>query len=172
MFAESRPSWASIAKNWQHGLEPDTRGQFHFGLHKITGDFRGSLEAHINDNDNVERFAIEPVPIPLNRWHHVAMVADGAVLRLYRNGKEVATTAYSGLNGNPDIKALAIGTKIDDSMQPAARNPLMNPVSLSQGFWDGCIDHLAIFNAALTPQQIEQLYEVGDASMRVFRRAP
>ena len=118
----------------------------------------------------MEQFAIEDVPIPLNRWHHVAMVADGAVLRLYRNGKEVAATAYNGLNGNPDVKALAIGTKIDDSMKPAAQNPLMSPVSPSQGFWDGCVDHLAIFNAALTPQQIKQLYEVGAASMKDFRR--
>ena len=172
VFAKSRPSWASIAKNWQHGQSPDKRGQFHFGLHKITGDFRGCLEAHLNDNENVERFAIEPVPIPLNRWHHVAMVADGSVLKLYRNGKEVAATAYNGLNGHPDVKALAIGTKLDESLKPAVQNPRVNPISLSQGFWDGCIDHLAIFNSALTPQQIEQLYEVGDASMREFRRAP
>ena len=67
---------------------------------------------------------------------------------------------------------MAIGTKLDDAMKPAAQNPLMNPVSLSQGFWDGCIDHLAIFNSALTPQQIQNLYEVGDASMKDFRRTP
>ncbi|MGI9474552.1 MAG: LamG-like jellyroll fold domain-containing protein [Rubripirellula sp.] len=172
VYAESRPSWASIAKNWGHGLEPNRRGQFHFGLHKITGNFRGSLEAHINDNDNVEQSAIEPTPIPLNRWHHVAMVADGSVLRLYRNGNEVAATAYNGLNGNQDIKALAIGTKLDDSLKPAAQNPLMNPVSMSQGFWDGSIDHLSIFNSALTPEQIMDLYEAGDASMRDFRGTP
>jgi DNA-directed RNA polymerase specialized sigma24 family protein len=39
-------------------------------------------------------------------------------------------------------------------------------------FWDGCIDHLAIFNGALTPDQIQKLYEVGDASMRDFRHTP
>jgi hypothetical protein len=169
VFAESRPSWASIAKNWQHGLAPEKRGQFHFGLHRINGDFRGSLEAHINDNDDVEQFAIEAVPIPLNRWHHVAMVADGNVLRLYRNGQEVASTTYNGLNGNTEIKALAIGTKLDDSMQPAAQNPLMKPISLNQGFWDGRIDHLAVFNHSLTPTQIRELYEVGDTSMKNFR---
>jgi len=81
-------------------------------------------------------------------------------------------TAYNGLNGNPDIKVLAIGTKLDNSMKPAALNPLMNPVSVNQGFWDGCIDHLAIFNRALTPEQIQKLYEVGDASMREFRLTP
>lgn len=169
VYAESRPSWATIAKNWRHGLDPMTRGQFHFGLHKIRGDFRGSLEAHVNDQDNVEQFAIEPTPLPLNRWHHVAMVADGDVLRLYRNGEQVAATAYNGLKGNPEIKALAIGTKLDDRLRPVAHNPATKPISLSQGFWDGCIDHLAIFNAALTPQQVEELYETGDASMREFR---
>ena len=104
------------------------------------------------------------VNIADGRWHHVAMVADGAILRLYRNGKEVAATAYNGLNGNPDIKALAIATKLgDDSIEPAGR---------LGGFWDGCIDHLAIFNGALTPEQIQKLYEVGDTSMRDFRRTP
>ena len=131
-----------------------------FGLH----EFGGGLEAHVNDNDNVEQFAQEATPLPLHRWHHVAMVADGAVLRLYRNGKEVAATPYNGLNGNPNIKPLAIGSKLgDDTMQPAVRD---------NGFWDGCLDHLAIFNGALTPEQIQKLYEVGDTSMRDFRRTP
>lgn len=160
VYAESRPCWASIAKNWQHGPEPGRRGQFHFGLHR----FDGTLEAHVNDNDNLEQLAQEAVPLPLNRWHHVAMVADGAVLRLYRNGEEVASTPYNGLNGNPDIRPLAIGTKLgNDSMEPAVAQ---------NGFWDGCIDHLAIFNKALTPDQIRELYEVGNASMRNYRPLP
>jgi hypothetical protein len=160
VYAESRPIWASIAKNWQHGVEPERRGQFHFGLHKLSG----VLEAHVNDNDNVEQFALEAVPFPLDRWHHVAMVADGAVLRLYRNGKEVAATAYNGLNGNPAIKELAIGSKLGDD--------IMKPAVVNAGFWDGRIDHLAIFNGALTPDQIQKLYEVGDASVRESRHAP
>ncbi len=166
VFAASRPSWASIAKNWGVGLDPIGRGQFHLGLHSLNGDFHGSLEAHINDDDNVEQFAIESIPMPLNRWHHVAMVADGAVLRLYRNGNEVASTTYKGLNGNPAIKALAIGTKLDGSMKPAALNRSENTGPLNQGFWHGRIEHLAIFNLALSPRQIQNLYQVGVVSLK------
>ena len=157
VYAESRPWWASIAKNWEQSPEPERRGQFHFGLFQLTG----VLEAHINDDDNVEQFAKDTVPLPLHRWHHVAMVADGKVLRLYRNGKEVAATPYNGLNGNPRIKPLAIGNKLgDDSMSPSRPD---------SGFWDGCIDHLAIFNKPLTPDQVRQLFETGDASMKNFQ---
>jgi ferric-dicitrate binding protein FerR (iron transport regulator) len=161
VYAESRPWWGSIAKNWQHGLAPKQRGQFHFGLHELDG----TLEAHINDKDDVEQFAMESIPLPLNRWQHVAMVADGSVLRLYRNGDEVAATPYNGLNGNPDIRPLAIGSKLGDSESFA-------PARHDSQFWDGCIDHLAIFNKALTPEQIQQLYEMGNASLEKSHLAP
>lgn len=157
VYAESRPWWGSIAKNWEQSPEPERRGQFHFGLFELTG----VLEAHINDNDNVEQFVKDTVPFPLNRWQHVAMVADGKTLRLYRNGQEVAATPYNGLNGNPRIKALAIGNKLGDDSQSPSRP--------DSGFWDGCIDHLAIFNKALTPEQIQNLFETGQASMKSFQ---
>ncbi|MFT5301517.1 MAG: ferric-dicitrate binding protein FerR (iron transport regulator) [Mariniblastus sp.] len=154
VYAETRPWWGSIAKNWEQSREPNRRGQFHFGLFELSG----VLEAHINDNDNVEQIVMDTIPLPLHRWQHVAMVADGSVLRLYRNGQEVAATPYNGLNGNPRIKQLAIGNKLgDDSLSPARPD---------SGFWDGSIDHLAIFNKALTPLQIRQLFATGEASIK------
>lgn len=153
IYAESRPCWGSIAKNWGHKDDPRSRGQFHFGLYQ----FSGNLEASINDQSDREVFAIESKPLPLHQWHHVALVVDEQHLSLYRNGELVAQSECQGINGNPEIKPLAIGTKLGDhSLKPAVNN---------NSFWDGRIDHLAIFHKSLTPEEIEQMHATGCESM-------
>ncbi len=152
IYAESRPNWGSIAKNWGHNSDPTSRGQFHFGLYA----FSGCLEASINDKDDQEVFAIDTESLPLARWHHVALTVTSTSLKLFRNGSMVASAACNGLNGSPDIRPLAIGTKLgNNSFDPAVRN---------NGFWDGRIDHLAIFNRSLSDAEIENLYQVGRKS--------
>jgi hypothetical protein len=108
VMASSRPRWASIAKNWAGA---DDRGQFHFGLHFDSGE----LEAHIEDSSGEEITVKDSVPLPLHMWHHVAFVADGSMLRLYRNGREVDSAPYHRLHRDSRIKALAIGTKLNVS---------------------------------------------------------
>ncbi|HEX6963939.1 MAG TPA: LamG domain-containing protein [Lacipirellula sp.] len=148
VMAKSRPRWGSIAKNWAGS---DEWGQFHFGLYYDSGE----LEAHIQDSSGAEVTVKDTVPIPLNAWHHVAFVADGSMLRLYRNGVEVDAAPYHELRGNPLIKALAIGTKLN-----LAANA---PDSHDFNMWDGRLDELAVFNHALTVDQIRELYDLGDA---------
>jgi Concanavalin A-like lectin/glucanases superfamily/FecR protein len=146
VYARSRPRWASIAKNWAGG--PDDRGQFHFGLHEDGGE----LEAHIVDNSGAEISVRDKTPLPLNTWHHVAFVADGGMLRLYRNGIEVDSKPYQKLHRDSRIRALAIGTKLNLlGTAPEERNFNM---------WDGNLDELAIFNNALSEKQIVELCEL------------
>jgi hypothetical protein len=144
VYARSRPRWASIAKNWAGG---EARGQFHFGLYEDGGE----LEAHIADGDNKEIVVRDRVPLPLNAWHHVAFVADGENLKLYRNGVEIDSKPYRGLHRDPRIKALAIGTKLN----------LLGDAPEERDFnmWDGCLDELAVFNHALTADQVLELYQ-------------
>lgn len=144
--AASRPRWASIAKNWA-GTE---RGQFHFGLRAD----EGTLECHMNDDKDEQIFVEEDVPLPLNRWHHVAFVADGRQIRLYRAGREVASTPYHGLRRNPRLPALGIGTKVNESGD--------RPVKTEMSFWDGLLDEVAVFNHALTADQIRELHDLAD----------
>jgi hypothetical protein len=82
----------------------------------------------------------------------VAFVADGQTLRLYRNGEEVSSAPYKGLVRDPRIKALAIGTKLDLSGE--------EPDHVDFNMWDGRLDELAIFNHALSPGEIRELYAV------------
>jgi hypothetical protein len=97
----------------------------------------------------------------LFRWHHVALVVNSTSLKLFRNGLLVASSNCLGLNGNPEIRSLAIGTKLGDtSFTPAVRN---------NGFWDGRIDHLAIFNHSLPDDTIKELHHVGSRSAEMYQ---
>ncbi len=150
VLAESRPHWASIAKNWAKSGGNNLGGQFHFGL----WDYEGSLEVHVHDRSGNEVGVREQQPLPLAEWQFVAFTLDGATLRLYRNGVEVAAAPCDGLS-TVGPSALGIGVKLDAT----ERQPETN----TAGFWDGRIDELAIFHRALTPAQIRKLYETAAA---------
>jgi len=145
VYARSRPRWASIAKNWAGG--DYDRGQFHFGLNHDSGE----LEAHIVDSSGKEIAVRDRQPLPLHSWHHVAFVADGQMLRLYRNGREVDARPYHHLHRDPRITSLAIGTKLN-----LAGNA---PEERDYNMWDGRLDELAIFNHALSADEVQSLYE-------------
>ena len=78
------------------------------------------------------------------------------MLRLYRNGREVDSAPYRQLLSDPRIKALAIGTKLN--LRGDA------PEERDFNMWDGRLDELAIFNHALTADQVLELYELASAA--------
>ncbi|MBL9188888.1 MAG: FecR domain-containing protein [Opitutaceae bacterium] len=138
--ADSRPRWASIAKHWAK----EKRGQFHFGLWHD----EGTLEVQVQDAAGREIGVRDTEPLPIGEWQFVAFTLDGATLRLYRNGREVASGPCAGLSPvAPD--ALGIGVKLDGGHAPERSTP---------GFWDGVIDELAIFHRALSAAQIRALH--------------
>jgi ferric-dicitrate binding protein FerR (iron transport regulator) len=143
--AESRPRWASIAKHWAKDRPRNLGGQFHFGLWHD----EGSLEVHVHDLAGDEVGVRDSVPLPIGEWQFVAFTLDGAALRLYRNGREVASTPCASLS-QISPAALGIGVKLDGGIEPERS---------TAGFWDGTLDELAVFHHALTPGQILGLYE-------------
>ncbi len=72
-----------------------------------------------------------------NEWHHIATLNDGTNGYIYVDGVQVKS-GTSGLS----IKVTKIGTK------PSANGE----------FFDGLIDNVSIYNRALSPQEIQQLY--------------
>ena len=143
--AESRPRWASIAKHWAKDGGRNGGGQFHFGLWHD----EGSLEVHVHDRAGSEVGVRDTAPLPIGEWQFVAFTLDGTTLRLYRNGREVASTPCNGLSPSAP-NALGIGVKLDGSLAPERNTP---------GFWDGVIDELAIFHRTLSADQVRALYE-------------
>jgi multidrug efflux pump subunit AcrB len=79
----------------------------------------------------------------------VAFTLDGTMLRLFRNGQQVAAAPCVGLTQNAP-SALGIGAKLGDDLEPVDNNA---------GFWDGRLDEISVFHRALTPAQLRALYE-------------
>jgi hypothetical protein len=76
------------------------------------------------------------------RWVHLAGLYDGTAWRLFRNGLEVASTAEARgavlVNGNWALGASGTGT---------------------ERFFEGLLDEVAIYNRALSPQEIQNHYQ-------------
>ena len=142
VWAESRPAWATIAKNWP-GANPS---HFHFGLQDTAGD----LSNYIRQN-NTDFALREGSLFPLGIWQHVAFVLDANTERLYRNGVQVSSVPYSGSLPGPVAAPLGIGAK------------LLNGGASADSFWHGKLDEVAIWNRALTPGEIETLANPGGA---------
>jgi hypothetical protein len=144
VYAESRPIWATIMKNWGN----EKYGQFHFGL-----DAKGFLDVEIADKNVVRPHITDSSKFPIKRWVHVAFVHDGETVKVFRDGVVVASDKVNGINSPVELKKMSIGTKLDDTeMFPAPGTP---------GHWDGRLDELAVFNKALTDAEIIELYETG-----------
>lgn len=102
--------------------------------------------------DSVGTAAVnETVGFPTGNWQHVGVVADGSQLRLYRNGAEVATAAYSPPLGQPITPELGIGVTPDDGGFPWS------------GFWQGKIDDVGLWNTALSAAQMASIFNAGQA---------
>jgi hypothetical protein len=144
-YARSRPTWASMVKNWASAT-----GAFHLGLR----DSQGDLEVQVTeaDGDVVSTREGPDTPFPLDSWQHVAMVADGSRIRLYRNGTQIADVGYDGtLKTSRD--ALGIGMKPNDAGT--------GPDQAVPGYWDGMLDDVRLYDRVLNPIEILDLYSEG-----------
>jgi hypothetical protein len=145
VWADARPLWASIAKNWGNGVA----GQFHFGLTASDGDLSCYLSTAAGATPNQR----EGVPLPLGSWQHLAFTADGTTLKLYRNGAQVGSTTYSGGLVASPMSALGIGVKLNDAGTA--------PDSSAPGFWQGKLDDLGLWNRALNTAEISAVVAAG-----------
>jgi hypothetical protein len=151
VMAETLAYNAMIAANWggSNHPEPNITGQFHFGLSGQDGDLAVQMTQHDGEWMNIREGASKPLPTGV--WQHVAFVADGKTVRLYRNGVEVASSPSLGIIPSPPMQSLAIGCKTEDTGKETSPN--------IPSFWHGRIDELAVFNAALSPEAIRRLSE-------------
>jgi hypothetical protein len=140
VYAESGPPWATIAKNWGDAQ----LGQFHFGLNE-TGSH---LSIYVQQTGNQQLSTVDAEPFPLGQWQHVAFVATGSKLRLYRNGNLAATSDCGPIAFPVDQSALGIGCKLSDAGDA--------PAGGAAGFWHGRIDELLIINSAVAQVALER----------------
>jgi hypothetical protein len=137
--------WSMVTANWGQ----KKTGKFHFGL----TDGKAFLGAAVTRSDGIRLVFRDPELFPLHQWQFITLVVDGEMMRLFRNGIEVAAGKADGLLYPSVIKGLGIGCKPSDTSS--------TPASSYPGFWHGAIDELAIFGRALPPKVIQELYRKG-----------
>lgn len=88
----------------------------------------------------------------LNAWHHVVVTFDGSFGRLYLDGV---------LDNTPDDQT---GPMSDNGMNVTIGN---SPLGYSSYGLDGLMDEVRIYNRALSPSEIQELYEMGTRTVKV-----
>lgn len=89
--------------------------------------------------------------VPLNVWSHIAGTCDGNKLRIYVNGElRGETQLYAGAGIRNSTNAIGIGARVGG----------VAPGSVGQPF-TGMIDEPAIYNRALTADEIKAIAQAG-----------
>jgi len=141
-YARSRPGWSNLVTNWANET-----GQLHFGQNPS-----GLLTVHYGLSDGGTVNTSDSEAFPLEEWQHCAFVADGADVILYRNGIELARVAYDG-TAKQTLPLLGIGCKPNGNLSSPA------PDGGVPAYWDGFIDDVALFDHALTQDEVNKLME-------------
>ena len=130
-----------------------------YGLFLQVYGFNGSSTGYITggftDSGGTERNVEHQAAYFDNTWKHVVITHDGATLRLYVNGAEVASQARA-------YEAYISQTTTQDGLGIGRDGPF------NQSYFTGSVDDVAIYNYPLTSGQISTHYaatrtsQVGD----------
>jgi hypothetical protein len=141
---------------------PAPSGQFEIGLNYNEAANAAYLSAAIQVGPNIPR-ATATSNFPVGTWQHVAFSADGAQLRLYHNGVQVASADYLGNINPPDISYLTIGAQLNIDPDTETLGPdVANPKFLS-----GQLDDLALWARALSATEVARIYAAGNQGQAV-----
>jgi hypothetical protein len=141
---------------------PGSQFELILNLDDTTGNF--SLHAGIITGPNHTTID-SPTPFPTGSWQQVAFTTDGALLALYINGVQVASTPYVGTFNVPEVKELSMGARLNlDTTDPA--NPILG-LDATPNLLVGQLDDVAIWNRALSADEVKAIYTAGTAGKDV-----
>jgi hypothetical protein len=125
----------------------------------ITFQQNGSLLTFgLNAGNSYEELKIPVIPAQYQdgKWHHIAATYDGSVKRLYRDGVEIGSAPKTGRINSSATDRQLIGE---------------GPDHIVDHFY-GLVDELAIFDRALSPAEIQSIYDAGSSGKCVNRPPP
>jgi hypothetical protein len=140
-------------------------GQFEFGLIEDLAAGGMKLTAGIGAGPNVIR-ATQPGLFTLGSWQHVAFSADGAQLRIYVNGNQVASTDYiTDINPpHPSVQWLSMGVRLNREREVITDpNAALTPDLTLPYFMAGQLDDVALWTRGLSADEISKIYAAGNA---------
>lgn len=92
--------------------------------------------------------------LPVGKWTHVAVTGDGSDLKIYVNGRETISGGNTTANYGNSSDAFMLGAGV---------------YSGSGDYLDGRLDDVQVFDRALKPEQIYNLYKGGrPAGVRIL----
>jgi hypothetical protein len=141
----------SFVHNGQNGglaVGGTNSGLFDLGLVLNDTDGLLHLRGQIAAGPNIVTVT-DPDAFPLGTFHQVAISADGAQLRLYKDGKQVDSKDYTGVLNVPATQALTIGggVTVDDT------GTYLDP----NNAFIGSIDDVAVYSRALTASEVSAI---------------
>lgn len=131
-------------------LSKDARGQSEPG-HLTISVQDGALKVRLQD-DNGNSYYIDAGAVEADKWHQITVSWGEEGLRLYQDGTLIGENAYTGGiagNGEP----IVLGASAAGSGAGAANH-------LGE-YFEGDIDGLAIFDRALSAEEIKDFYRLG-----------
>jgi hypothetical protein len=136
---------------------PVPSGQFELILDQDPNDFSYRLATMIQAGGAFPRVA-DTAKFPLGTWTHVAFTADGAQLRLYKNGQQVAMSEYLSTIKESTVPFLSIGVRQNTNDLGAGIVPVVDE---TPNYMVGQMDEVAVWNRALPGSEILKIYEAG-----------
>jgi len=90
------------------------------------------------------------------KWHHFTIVIDPTknLIKIYKDGVQVASN-----------------TKTWNGIQPTTTPVKIGDATPSQYPFNGIIDEVRIYNRALTPEEIQRLYRIGNTRLNIGESA-
>ncbi len=114
---------------------------------------------------------IDPEPLKVDEWTHLALTADGGQLRLYKNGKLAGVTDYHYLDsiGVSTQDWITIGASVNLVTEDGDSYFEINETAPET--FSGLIDDLAIWHVARSADDIQAIYKQGLAGGDVSKAA-
>lgn len=101
-----------------------------------------------------DRYTDSPGPLPVGTWIHVACTDDGQVLRIYRDGTQVATRSHS-----------------PQTISDAGANVSIGSLFGGNQFFLGAIDEVRVLNGALSAAEVAARASAAPAGSLSFQAA-
>lgn len=115
-----------------------------FGLAKMSGDAE-NVHFFVNYYSSM----VVKAPVQAGQWTHVAGTFDGGTLKIFVNGKEAEVLNIKASDGTSSVDVATVNV------------PLMFGSDQSGYFWKGKLDETALFDRALSDEEVLRLYEAG-----------
>ena len=106
----------------------------------------------------------------LSGWVHLAMTYDGGVLRLYINGSNDLNTGAVDTSEGQVVDSGVTGKSVrytQDTKVFLAGDPLNTGSAVTHPMFNGLLDEIAIWSAALDQQAITKIYNNGAATLKL-----